>query len=40
MAAGLHHFLTAPSAPKKVKNAFGAQNVIAPPGIEPAGNLQ
>jgi hypothetical protein len=29
------NFLTAPSAPKKVKNSFGAQNVIAPPGMNP-----
>lgn len=29
------NFLSAPSAPSKVKNSFGAQNVIAPPGMNP-----
>jgi hypothetical protein len=29
------NFLSAPPAPKKVKNSFGAQNVIAPPGMNP-----
>jgi hypothetical protein len=29
------NFLTAPSAPNPVKNSFGAQNVSAPPGMNP-----